>query len=228
MAVQLATLVQRLIGEIPAVNNRPAADQYETAVTGAVADFSARAGLERVATLSVVAGTAEYQLPADFLRLIRIERHLTTGDVLVQPGGLLIPLAGSLTDERVTVQGNTLTITPTPAYSMDRRYWYRAAYALNEAGQTYPEMTDQVAEIVLVKARALCLSLLGIDAAREAWRYTFADVQVDKGNLHAAYLKLVESQEADYERRVKAYTGGSTATVASLSSTELDALMGGF
>lgn len=193
------------MADVPAVNGRPTAEQYETAVRSAVGHFSNRAGMVKRAEINVVSGTASYTLPDDFVSIIKFD-DVIAGSVLVQPGGNLIPLGPGFATERYTVAGRTLTLIPTPTYSLTRGIWYKAGHALN-AAQAYPDMTDEMSDIVLIKAQANALKYLGVGVAGDGWHYSIGDVTVDKGGQPKSYREIADSLDAEFEQRVKALVG---------------------
>lgn len=170
----LADLVARLTASVPPVSGVPSTAQYIQAVKDAVADLSRRASVPRVTTLAIVAGTASYDLPADFQQLIRLSQIGAAypaevgswelgaggfgGGTLVTPAGL-VPFSG-VYREQITITGDQLTIYPTPQTSADRTLVYAAGDALNEDGDAYPTLTEDRAAIALLLAQASCIERL--------------------------------------------------------------------
>ena len=72
MGVALTTMVARLQAQVPVRNGVPA--DYSQLVKDAVAQLSADAPIVTSTTLAIVAGTATYTLPTDFLFQIALER----------------------------------------------------------------------------------------------------------------------------------------------------------
>jgi hypothetical protein len=219
VTITLASLVARLSADCPAVSNVPTTAQYEQAVKDAVADLSRRASVTRVATLSIVAGTAAYAVPADFQKLIRLAQigalyplesgallswgEQPYGGVIVAPQGL-IPFTGSYR-EQITVSGATLTIYPTPQTSADRTLVYAAGDAL-VAGE-YATLTEDRASIALLLAKATCLERIASSPGGQAVKITAGGDSVDFGvqtsarrteasGLHGEYLAAVASLNA--------------------------------
>lgn len=205
MSTPFADLRARLEAEVPATNNLPSEAQYHAALTSAVADLGRRAGNVKRTTLSVVAGTAAYSLPDDFLALIRLESTVQ-GDVYLSNGGQIIPLGASFQQETYTVAGRQITFYPTPQYNLDRTLVYKAGHVL-DTSQSYPDMTDEEAEIALVKARANLYRYLSMSAAPDGWRYQIGDVMVDKSNQSKSLSAVAAELEVDYQRRVADYVG---------------------
>src|SRR5262245_59237861 len=107
MSILLADLVTRLQADVPAQSGVPTTAQYTQAVKDAVGDLSRRASVTRTATLSVVAGTASYALPADFVKFIRLSTiGVAQGNIWNTPVGL-VPLSGQ-TRETYTIVGGSL------------------------------------------------------------------------------------------------------------------------
>ena len=126
MSIALAALISRLQQAVPPRDDIPTANQYELAVKDAALDLSSRLALRKRAEIQVVSGTATYDLPADFLSLIRLETNLTgEGDTLITDQGL-VPLPLDLSED-FTTGGQQITFYPTPGYSATRYAWYRAA-----------------------------------------------------------------------------------------------------
>ena len=102
MAETLANLSGRLAELVAARNGTPTSAQYDQAVRDAVADFNDRAPRTKITTLTMVAGTASYALPADFLKPIVIESLTTPDGVIISPAGL-IPVSATFAERCVWV-----------------------------------------------------------------------------------------------------------------------------
>jgi hypothetical protein len=194
MSISLSSLVSRLQSDVPARNSVPSAEQYERAVTEAVADFSRRAPVEKISSVNVVSGTAAYTLPTDFVRLVQLESLTIANGVIVNDTGI-IPVSSSFS-ERLMVSGTTLTIYPTPTYSMERDLWYMAGYVLDNS-DAYPDLDEAGAALVMMLATAKALSWQANAAALEAWQYQIGDERVSKEKLADA----LRAQAQDFERR---------------------------
>jgi len=212
MSVQLVDLVTTLQIDIAPKNGVPSDSQYEMAVKSAVGAFSRRAGMVKQVTVSVVKGTVSYTLPDDFLNFIKVE-SLIDGSVYVQPGGGLIPMGSTISRERWTTAGLTLTIYPTPTYTADRVLWYKAGYVLN-SGDVYLDMTEEIGEIALIKGRANLLRLMGSGVARDGWKYSIGDVAVDKSGQPRSYRDMAKDLDEDFDNRITQFIGpvGARAT----------------
>ena len=82
MSIALSALVSRLQSDVPARNDLPSSAQYEQAIKDAVSDYSGRRPLRKLTTLSIVSGTSTYDLPDDFLKVIRLESLLSQDGVI--------------------------------------------------------------------------------------------------------------------------------------------------
>jgi hypothetical protein len=209
--MKLSTLTARLMEAVPSRNNVPSALQYQQCVKDAVSDFSRRAPVQRISTVHVVHGTAEYDLPDDFIKLYKVVSQFSTGPgVLNTPNGLVPFLID--TPEKISVSGARLLFYPTPAYTLDREVWYGAAYRMvesegdNEDGD-YQDLTDDLAAIVMKKAQALALIILANKATQEAWSYSFGDESVTKTGLARDMREQAALHEAQYTEDVKRFVG---------------------
>ena len=205
MAVSLSTLVSRLQSAVPARDGVPSTEQYEQCVKDAVADYSRRNPNQKVTTLNIISGTASYDLPSDFLFVIRLEALASVDDVIISHEGL-IPIS-ALYEERWTIAGRQITFSPTPTYNKSRTLWYAAGHVLN-ANSEYPDMTDEDASLLMLKAQALALQLQANAAAGNAWKYAIGDEQVDKTNQEKAIREQAAFLEREYLEAVRAAVGG--------------------
>lgn len=205
MATTLASLTNRLQADAPATGDGvPTAEQYELAVTEAVEDVSARAPLRQHATLAVVAGTATYDLPADFRRLVRLESCATPDGVIISPTGLIPVGAGY--QERFVIAGGQITFIPAPTAGATRGLWYAAAYIL-DGSDSYPTMTPDVARLVLLRARATVLGWQAAAAAPVAISWSIGDESMSKSGVAREYRAAQESAQRDYEAALRAHIG---------------------
>lgn len=205
MAVALADLVSRLEDAVPANNGTPSSAQYTQAVKDAVNDLSDRAALRKRAAISMVSGTASYELPADFLGVIRLESLLSPdSEALITPSGI-IPVSSGF-KETFTIAGQQITFYPTPNYNAARYLWYRAGYVLNSS-DVYADLTDTLARIVMLKAQAICLGLQANKTAQEAWQYQLGDERVSKERLSEALAKQATALEKEYKAALEAEGG---------------------
>lgn len=200
MAVALADLTARLDVALPSLT----APQATSAVKSAIGAFSNKAGMVKRQAISVVAGTATYDLADDFISLIRMEGLTAMGDVWIQGDGTIIPSAGNVT-EKVTIAGRSITFVPTPQYTTTRYVWYRAGYIAIDG--TYNDLTEEMAEIVMVKAQANGLRLLATSNSTDGWKYSIGDVMVDKSNLARGLRESAGELDKEFEAMVKAFVG---------------------
>lgn len=179
MAKALSALVTQLQGYVPASGGIPSADQYEQAIKDAVNNFNDRVGFKRRASLSIVANTATYALPADFLKVIELVTLPSNGMVTIVGSNLILGSPGhtGLKEEWEILSGQ-ITFYPTPGYTGTRYLWYKAGHVLDE-DDAYPHMDDADAGLIMLKARALSLRLKA-DQASAGLTYRFGDVQVQK------------------------------------------------
>lgn len=203
----LDDLVTRLQEDCPADEGVPSAEQYERAVKNAVADFGERAGRVKRATLQIVTGTASYDLPEDFLKMVKMLGLCSEDGVLITPQGL-IPVTPGYREE-YRVNGLTITFYPTPAYSVAREYRYKAGWALSVdslEGEFYDDLTEREAGIVLLLAQSLATSKQ-LNALGGGFAYRQGDVSVDTTNQAQGLSSRVDALKRDYLEAVNAYIG---------------------
>lgn len=211
MSKTLASLVSELQGEVPAEGGVPSTAQYQRAIKDAVMDFSRRAGQEKIWQLEVVSGTATYTLPDDFLSMIALESLTNPDGILYSPtNSQLIPIPQNYC-ERIIFRNGQLTLFPTPTYTLTRDMRYKAGWALNEAGDTYEDMGEEEASIILLKAQADCLKKKDNASSNDAYRYTIGGVTVDTTSQAGSSEKSIKSLEEEYDARVEAYVGQAFA-----------------
>jgi hypothetical protein len=204
--IALATLVDELKEDVPVENSVPSDEQFEYAIQRAVEDFGRRAGRIKRETLSIVSGTSTYDLPADFIKLINLVSYYTENGVLNTPSGL-IPLSGTYVEEHLVNNGQ-IKFYPTPTYSMDREYRYKAGWALtvDSGGDFYEDLGEVEAAIALKYAKALVLKNKA-DALGGGFNYRQGDMQVDTGMQADSLRKDQEAAKADYLAAVETYVG---------------------
>jgi hypothetical protein len=206
--MKLTMMAIRLADDVPQYDSVPNELQYQRCIEEAVADYSRRRPRHKVTTLSIVAGTAAYDLPADFVKLIRVAMPLVTGQadkgVLITSDGL-VPL-GEDWEEHYTIAAGKITFHPTPTYATTRDVWYAAGYVLDASGE-YAELPDNEVEIVLHKAAALAYLLQAGRAAREAWQYAIGDERVNKEKMAEAFRDDAKAEGDAYLAAIKAAIG---------------------
>jgi hypothetical protein len=204
MSTSLSSLVIQLQGDVPARDGVPSTTQYMQAVKDAVADFSRLAPMQRVVTLSMVSGTATYDLPTDFIKAVRVASLTNPSGVIIASQGI-IPVSADY-NERWMVAGRKITFYPTPTYSIARDVWYAAGHVL-DAQDAYPDLTGEDAALVMIKARAIALTLKGNKAADDAWNYAIGDERVSKEKLSAELYARAGALDAQYLASVHSKIG---------------------
>jgi hypothetical protein len=207
MSVVLSYLVSRLQASVPARNGVPSSDDYEQHVKDAVLQLSQDVPLRRTTELSIVAGTATYDLPGDFLFLVELASLCQPDSVFVSVDGL-IPVPATW-QERFEIVNGEITFFPTPTYSTTRTLRYAALYELSgELGsEVYTTLTENGARIALLYAQYLALAQQGNSVAGSGWRYQIGDEMVDKSNQGKSYLAQAEALLAQYQRAVAQQKG---------------------
>ena len=211
MAVTVQELVDELTLAVPASDGVPSDAQYEKAVKDAVRAFGERCGLEQIWTLTIVAGTATYDLPEDFLALIEMVALATQDGVIVSSAGI-IPVGASW-KERYTIRNGQITFTPTPTYSMERLVRYKAGWVLDTGDEdygvddAYPEMTEREARIVLLKAQALALGKQANASSGSGMKYSLGAVSFDGTGEAAGLLTTRDTRESEFEDECRKYNG---------------------
>lgn len=198
----LSDLVTRLQADVPADNGVPSTAQYEQAVKDAVADFSRRTGRIKIGTLEIVAGTATYTLPADFQKLIDVLSFQFGGTLVTDR---LIPMDANFIDEKFVVTDGQIRIYPTPGYTMDRDYRYKAGWAL--VNGTFAELGGLEEDIVMLKAQSLALEKQANVPSSGINKYSFGAVSVDKGSESSETRANAEKRQAQYEIACDSYNG---------------------
>jgi hypothetical protein len=212
MTIPLFDLVTRLEIDVPAQDSTPTDAQYVFAVRDAVGAFGIKVGRKKHVQLNVVAGTASYALPADYLKVITLKPITETHEgVLVNSQGV-IPLDTGLLSDTWTIAGKTITFYPVPTYTLARNLWYKAGYALTTDPDTddpvYADMTEEEADIILLKAQATAWRAIGGKvSSSQAWKYQIGDVTIDKTNLGKSLTGWIADLDKAFESRVKDYIG---------------------
>lgn len=207
----LAALVAELQSEVPAVNSVPTTAQYEQAVKDAVLDFSRRCGLGKWAELSIISGTATYNLPADFLKMITLE-ILTGVDGTISADRSLIAVSSDWEEEQWTIANKVITFVPTPQYTLTRDYKYKAAWVLtgSSGSETYAAMGDDEAQIVMIKAKSLAKEKLANKmASAGGMKYSLGAVSVDKGSGVEALTSEVYKLHGQFVEECEGYNGAA-------------------
>lgn len=207
MSMSLDELVNRLSEDVPADGGVPSALQYQNAVEDAVSDFSERCGVEAITSISVASGTATYDLPADFLKVIKLQ-SFGGQEVLHSADGLIPVPAGWC--ERYTIRNGQITFRPTPTYTMTRELRYKAAWVLTDdeeyASGVY-EMGEREARIVLLKAQAIALTKQANAQASTSIKYSFGAVSEDLSGGSDSTRKNSNDIEREYDKACEVYNG---------------------
>lgn len=212
MSIAFDDLVTELQADVPARGGVPATAQYERAVKDAVADFSRRRPMTLITTLAIVNGTATYDLPDDFLFVIKLDDFTATDGIIHTATGI-VPLASDW-NERYTINGLTITFTPTPTYTLARTLRYAAGHVLN-GSDVYPYLTDVDAGVLLLRAQAIALRKQATAAAAastgEIVEYAIGDERVKKSSPSQALSAQASSLEAQYLAAVQPGQTGARA-----------------
>jgi hypothetical protein len=213
MSKLLSDLVAKLELDVPAEDGVPTETQYENAVIDAVRDFSELCGVMQIGTLNIISGTATYDLPADFLRLINL---FTLGGegVIYNANSQIIPLNGSFC-ERHTIRNGQITFYPIPRYSAARDFSYKAAWIGTDieaegseaADVEYETMGEREARIVLMKAKALALTKKVNAQEGSGLKYSFGAVSEDLSGSSDSWGKDAKTAEAEYLAACEKYNG---------------------
>ncbi len=206
MTKALIDMISELQEDVPAVDGIPTDAQYERAIRDAVSEFSRRCGVKKNTTISVVSGTADYALPDDFMSLVEIDNPFDPEHKVVITATGIISFNGiNPFEEEITIHNNTLSIYPTPSYSMVRYLEYKAAWILDEDGN-YPLTEDEV-RIVMLKAKAICFEKLSNAGSSAGFKYSVGNFSVDKSSLSDGYSKRTSNLEAEFVKACDRYNG---------------------
>lgn len=200
MAVSLVALTNRLQSLAPAQDGAPSEGGYVQCVKDAVLQLAQDAPRRVTAELSVISGTANYLMPADFLFLIDWPVLTGANGVMIDARGI-IPMPDGGWRERVTVADGVLTIYPTPGYTMLRTYRYAGAHVLTgEPGaEVYATLNENSARVVLLYATYLVLTQQAQAAAGQAWKYQIGDEMVDKSRLGDVRMAAAQAALHGYQ-----------------------------
>jgi hypothetical protein len=207
----LAVLIAELQSEVPAVNSVPTTAQYTQAIKDAAAEFSRRCGLKKNTTLSIVAGTASYALPADFLKLIELDNPYDPEHRVIVTATGIIPFSELAPfEEEVTIANKTLTIFPTPGYTMVRYLEYKASWVLSgtTGAETFADMGEDEAQIVLLKAKSIAMEkIANAMASSGGMKYSLGAVSVDKSTGTDTLTNKVYKWHGDFVDACDRYNG---------------------
>lgn len=208
MSIALSTLLERLRTDVPTSDDAPTDPQYVRAIQEAIANFNNRATRVKAATISVVSGTAEYALPADFVKLIGFAPLAQPGSRLLITETGLIPLSHAF-EEIVTIEGDQLVIDPTPTYALERRLKYGAGHIETtvDGAQVYAEMGEREAEIILMLAKSLAWETIANAMAGTVTKTTLGDASFTYADPAASAQGKADDLHGKYEAAVARYIG---------------------
>jgi hypothetical protein len=215
MSVTLLSLSDRLEAQFP--STATVSFDYTQIVQDAINQLSNDAPVLRTAQLTVLAGTASYALPTDFLFMVELPSLVP----LLAPGqyspyypatwtsanpqnGALIPVPQGYS-ESYDIAGNTITLYPTPTYNINRMYRYAALYEL--IGTTYPLLNDNAAGVAMLYAQFLIhLQRAGVYAGMGS-KYQVDSVMSDRSMLGTNIGKQASTLLDQYNSAVKRLQG---------------------
>ncbi len=199
---------------VPCKDGSPSATGYAAAIDAAVLAFSQRVPMVRVSSISIVAGTATYNLPADFLSLISFDQT-TDGNVALTSSGI-VPLGDQYSDA-YNIIGLALVFEDAPTFNETRDLRYNARHVTNES-LAYPDLVPLQAEAVIYKATADLLRQRAALEAGNAWSYRIGDESIDKKGLGDSIFKAADMFDAQFEKAVAALVGGGPASTYGVRS----------
>lgn len=202
MSIVLSALAARLQSVVPPRDGTPS--DYEQLVLDAVAQLSQDVPAIVTASIPVVAGTAAYSLPADFLYAVELVGGAPVqGNVLIGNSGL-VPLGGTWA-ETWRVEGEQIIFDPTPGYTAVRSLRYAAGHAL--VSGAYPRLSENGARIALLYAQYLALSEQANAQAGDGWSYKIGDESVDKRGVGAAVQAQAMAALTNYQNALRPMRG---------------------
>lgn len=204
--IYLSELVEELQNDVPAQDGVPTEAQYEKAIKDAIADFGIRAGRRKISALNIVTGTAAYNLPADFLKIIKLSGLFSQDGVLNTAAGL-VPVSADF-EETHTVANRVITFFPTPTYTMQRTLTYKAGWALSadDYGDGYEDLSADEAAIAIMLAKSKAITYIENAAAGEGgFSYRQGDVSVDLSGHVAGLERSAAAWKSEYLAAVDAY-----------------------
>lgn len=217
MTITLLDMVARLEQVVPANNGVPA--DYEKLATDAVWQLSQDAPLMKRGSIVIVAGTAAYDLPADFLRMVDFPElsTRTVGDVMLTGNGI-VPLSVDF-EEEYSIGDGQITFDPTPTYSMTRKFRYAAFYALSDG--SYTALDENMARIALMYAQYLAVTEQASKLISGAWKYTIGDEQVDKSRLGDQFTAQTKALLEQYQHALASLSKGAFGVTAAYKLSEM-------
>jgi hypothetical protein len=213
MAMLFSNLVDRVKLSIPPRGGLPSIEQCAQVVRDSVNDFNEAATRIKVTQIQILSGVATYTLPADFVKLVALRplemRRGYSGQVIVITESGLVPMAWPLR-ETVTIEGDSLRITPTPTYTLARELHYGAGHVESGSPAQYAEMTEREARIILLLAQSIALGYQANQAAGEIMSYQIGDERVDRTRVTQDTQARSTALRAEYDAAVSKYVGTVT------------------
>jgi len=205
MTATLADMISQLQEDVPAVSGVPSDAQYERAIKDAVREFSRRCGVCKNGTLDVISGTAAYALPADFLELIEIDNpYEPENQVMITTTGIIPFSSLNPFEEDYTIQNGSITFFPVPTYTMTRYIEYKSAWTLVDGSYL---LTEDEAQIVMMKAKQLCFDKLANASIGQGFSYTVGNMSVNKSGVADGYSKRLYELQGEFLQACERYNG---------------------
>ncbi len=205
MGISLLTLVERLERTLPQRDGVPA--DYSRLIRDAVGQLGTDIPIVTSATINIVAGTAAYALPADFLGLIELCALPVYGGTAVTSGGL-VPVGVAGWQEYFYIEGDTIRFDPVPAYTAARTLRYSAGYSLSNGA--FSRLSENGARMALLYAQYLGLSEQAAAVAGDGFKFTIGDESYDKSTQSAGIRSAAQAALANYQNAVKPMKGYAT------------------
>lgn len=203
MSASLVELVARL--EQQAVQRDGVPASYHALVREAIEQFSQDAPPIRHATLSIVANTAAYDLPADFQFVIGLSMEAVQGDVLVTAGGLVPMSPFKAVRPRYYVQGDQIVFDPAPTYATTWTLRYAGRYV--ESAGVYTDLPAGAARVALLYAAYLALNEQALAVGGEAWSYTIGAETIDRKGVAGSVRTAADGALTTYKDALRAWKG---------------------
>jgi hypothetical protein len=201
MSISLESLVSDLKADVAALDSVPSDDQYTRFVKDAIDEFSLRVGRVKKYTLSLEKGTAAYNLPSNFVRLVSMQPlrtlYLTAGELPAKD-------YWEISDGQITFYHEAGNDDTPVTYTADREMKYQAAWIL-DANDIYQDLTDREARIALHYAAMNALKAQADHEARKAWTYQMGDERVSKEKIAAELAARAEESRKQFVREVNGY-----------------------
>lgn len=205
MAISLLSLCERLERTTPQRDGVPS--DYAQLIKDAVGQLGTDLPIVTSATINIVAGTAEYSLPADFLSLIELVPLPVMGSTAVTSGGL-VPLGVGGWQEAYYIEGDTIRFDPVPAYTAARTLRYSGGYLLSNGA--YARLSENGARIALLYAQYLGLAEQATAVAGDGFKFSIGDESYDKSTQSAGIRSAAQAALANYQNAVRPLKGYAT------------------